>query len=431
MSASKEPPREEAGPNEPEADLERRRFFRSFSRDAIQTAGALIGAASAVQRERAAAASDLLGLRQGPAAAERPAGTPGVAEASFPSPYRLGDGVIRIVDQRRLPAAVTEIECRSGDEVADAMRTLAARGGPLLGQLAAYGMVLAAEQSAGWKAYPRTLMMRGTADALRDARPDVAAIAAAVDRCLSAWQAFREPADGAEIAAAVRSVADAVATEANSGLGRLSRDGADLLEQPEGRPLEILTIDATGPLSSGAAGTAMGVVLAIGAAGRAVHVWVTETRPSRSGARLAAPEFRASGVPCTVIADGAVGWLLRERRVDAVLAGAERIASNGDFANAAGTYPVAVLAARHGVPLYVCAPLAAVDVRVAEGSGLDILMRPAEELLVVGGEPSPPSDTDALVPLDDVTPAELVSAWITDHGVRQPPLPGTVAEAPD
>ena len=280
------------------------------------------------------------------------------------------------------------------------------------------------------KAYPRSLVLRGTGDALREARPDVAAIAAAVERCLSAWLVIREPGDGAEIAAAVRAVADEVAAEVNMGLGRLGRDGADLLAQPEGRPLEILTIDATGPLSGGPSGTAMGVVLAIAAAGRAVHVWVTETRPSRSGARLTAPELRTSNVPCTVIADSAVGWLLRERQVDAVLVGAERIAVNGDLANCAGTYPMAVLAARHAVPLYVCAPLAAVDAAVRDGSGLAIAMRPAAELLLGGSEPSPPPDTDALVPLDDVTPAELVRAYITDQGVRRPPFIGSVPERP-
>jgi methylthioribose-1-phosphate isomerase len=431
VSAGKELPREDPKREEPEADLDRRSFFRVFSRDAIQTAAAVIGAASAVRRDTTAAASDLLGLGSDPAAsAERPAGALAMAEVGYRSPYRLGDGVILILDQRRLPAAVTDIECRTGQDVAATMRNLAARGGPLLGQLAAHGMALSAERNVDSKPYLRYAALRGTGDAMRDARPDVAAIAAALDRCTAAWQAQGPNGAGVEIAAAVRSVAEAITAETNAALDRLSRIGADLLEQPEGRPLEILTIDETGPLSGGLTGTALGVVLAIAAAGRAVHVWVTETRPSRSGARLAAPELRASDVPCTVIADGAVGWLLRERRVDAVLVGAERIAGNGDLANAAGTYPIAVLAARHGVPLYVCAPLAAVDAGVPDGSGLAIAMRPAAELLLVGSEPSPPPETDALVPLDDVTPAELVRGYITDQGVRQPPFTRAVPERP-
>jgi methylthioribose-1-phosphate isomerase len=426
-----EPPREEPPREEPGTDLDRRSFFRGFSRDAIQTAATVLGAASALRRESIAAASGLLGLSSSLAAsAEWPANALDKTKVNDRGPYRLADGVVRILDQRRLPAAAISIECRDGGEVAAAMRDLAARGGPLLGQLAAYGMALAAERSIASTPYARFLALRGTGDALREARPDVAAVAVAVDRCVSAWQATREPGDGAEIAAAVRAVAEAIATEANTGLSRLGRDGADLIAQPDGRPIEILTIDATGPLSGGVAGTAMGIILAIAAAGRAVHAWVAETRPWLTGARVAALELKASDVPCTVIADGAVGWLLRERRVDAVLVGAERIAANGDFANATGTYPLAVLAARHDVPLYVCAPLAAVDGEAPDGSSLIVAMRPAGELLPAAGEAASPAQTDALVPLDDVTPAELVRAYITDAGVLRPPFRLTVVERP-
>jgi methylthioribose-1-phosphate isomerase len=419
VSAGKEPPQEE-----PEADLDRRSFFRVFSRDAIHTAATVVGAASAVRRGTTAAASELLGLGFSPdASAERLGAALGMTDVGYRSPYRLGEGVVHVLDQRRLPVEAADIDCHTGGDVAATMRNLAARGGPLLGQLAAYAMVLAAERNVASKPFVRNATLRGTANALRNARPDVAAIGAAVDRCLSAWLEIGELGDGGEIAAAVRAVADAVATETTLGLSRLCRDGAALVPQPEGRPLEILTIDETGPLSGGLVGTALGIVQAMAAEGRAVHVWVTETRPARTGARLAAPELKASDVPCTVIADGAIGWLLRERTVDAVLVGAERIAANGDLANAAGTYPLAVLAARHGVPLYVCAPLAAVDPGVADGSGLAIAMRPAAELLAVAGEPSPPPETDAIVPLDDVTPAELVTAYITDGGVLRPPFP--------
>ena len=439
MSAGKEPPKDE-----PAADLGRRDFFRVFSRDAIHTAATVVGAASAMRRGTTAAATELLGLGLDPnASAARMADALGIGVTSattaenaisglgYRSPYRLGDGVVHVLDQRRLPLAAVDIECRSGGDIAAAMRGLAARGAPLLGQLAAYGMALAAERNIDSKPFVRNATIRGTANALRNARPDVAAIGAAVDGCLEAWLEVGELGDGAEISLAIRAVADAVASETTLGLGRLCREGAELLAQPEGRPLEILTIDETGPLSSGLMGTALGIVLTIAAEGRPVHVWVTETRPARTGARLAAPEMRASDVPCTVIADGTIGWLLRERTIDAVLVGAERIAADGAVANAAGTYPLAVLAARHGVPLYVCAPLAAIDRGVVDGSGLVIALRPAAELLAVVGEPSPPPDTEALVPLDDVTPAELVTAYITDHGVLKPPFPEPVTGRSD
>ena len=403
-------------------DVDRRRFFRNFSREAVETAATVIGAASAIRRETVGAATGALGF--GSAVADGPA-TPPVAARRYADPFRLAPGTVRILDQRRLPAEAVEIECRSGEQVAFAIGDLAARGAPVLGQLAAYGMALAAELSAEMKPYPRSLLLRGTGDALRAARPDVAAVAVAVDRCLTAWLAIREPADGREVAAAVRGVADAVTAEAFQGLDTLRGHGAALVPQPEGRPLEVLTIDSTGPLSGGAAGSAMGVALAIAAAGRPIHVWVSETRPSRSGARVASLELQAFGVHSTVIADSAVGWLLRERQVDVVVTGADRIASNGDVANAAGTYPMAVLAARHLVPMYVCAPMVAVDMAVPDGSGLAIVMRPATDLLVSAGESAPPATTDALVPLDDVTPADLVRAYVTDQGVHQGPFTAT------
>jgi methylthioribose-1-phosphate isomerase len=436
VSSDQKPPVEapasgEVAPAERAAELGRRGFFRVFSRGAIDTAATVMGAASAVRRDATTAASELLGLGLSPAAsAGRMAAGHSGAAGRYGSPYRRLDGALAILDQRRLPAAATEIPCRTGEDVAVTMRNLAARGGPLLGQLAAHGMALSAERNVESKPYVRYMALRSTGQAMVDARPDVAAIAAAVTRGMAAWQAQGPNGSGAQIAAALRAVADAITAETEAALDRLSHIGADLLPQPEGRPLEILTIDETGPLSGGLVGTAMGIVLAIAGGGRTVHVSVAETRPSRTGARLGAPELRASGVPCTVIADGAVGWLLRERRVDVVLVGAERIAANGDLANALGTYSLAVLATHHGVPLYVCAPLMAIDAGVADGSGLAIAMRPSAELLVVAGEPSPPPDTDALVPLDDVTPAGLVTAWITDAGVLRPPFPGAPSEPP-
>lgn len=406
------------------ADLGRRGFFRAFSREAVQTVASFVGVASAVRRGTTAAAGELLGLGLDPAgAADRLAGALGAGGVPFRSPYRLAEGVIHVLDQRRLPAEAVTIPCRTGAEVAGAMRDLATRGAPLLGQLAAYALAMTAERNVASKPFVRNATLRGTANALRNARPDVAAIGRAIDRCVAAWNKVGEPGEGSAIALAIRAEADAIAMEATLGHGRLGREGAALLPQPLDRPLEILTIDETGPLSGGMVGTAMGVVQVVASAGRPVHVWVLETRLGRSGARLATHQLRQSDIPCTVVADAAVGWLLGARQVDAVLVGAERIAANGDVANAVGTYPLAVMAARHGVPFHVCAPLAAVDPAVADGAALTIAFRPAAALLDVGGEPSPDLGTEALVPLDDVTPAELVTSYVTDGGVLGPPFP--------
>ncbi len=427
MSGADDSKRRALAPGEIGPDQGRRRFFRAISREAVQAAGSVLGTASAVQRDAATLTSQLLGL--GTASAGTSAALGALSGGIFRRPYRLDAGSVMVLDQRQLPGSVLEIECRTGGDVAECMRNLSVRGGPVLGELAAYAMALTAARNAVGTPYIRYMEITRTGESLREARPDSAAVAVAVERCLAAFRAFVEPADGAEIALAVRMVADAIAMEVNHGLSRLVRDGAGLVAQPEGRPLEILTIDATGPLSGGPVGTAMGVMLVMAAAGRPVHAWVAETRPALAGARLAALELRAAHVQFTVIADGAVGWLLRERRVDAVFVGAERIAINGDFVNATGTYPLAALAARHGVPLYVCAPMAAVDSTTADGSGFVVPLRAGVELLQAAGDVVPAS-TDALVPLDDITPADLVRAYVTDEGVLQPPFRRAPEEQP-
>ncbi|MFI5292569.1 MAG: S-methyl-5-thioribose-1-phosphate isomerase, partial [Candidatus Limnocylindrales bacterium] len=226
---------------------------------------------------------------------------------------------------------------------------------------------------------------------------------------------------GAAIAAAVRAEADAIATEAMVGLTRLVEHGVALLPRPGDRPLEVVTIGATGPLSAGLVGTAMGIIAAVAAAGRPIHAWVLEARPAQAGARIGAAELAASDVPATVIADGAIGWLFRDRTIDAVLVGADWIAANGDVANVTGTFPLAVMAVRHDVPVYVCAPRLVVSERKTTGNALTIIMRGRQELLAMPAE-STAEGIDVRVPLSDVTPAELVTAYITDVGVLQAPF---------
>jgi methylthioribose-1-phosphate isomerase len=281
----------------------------------------------------------------------------------------------------------------------------------------------------------RSSTLRGTANALRNARPDSAAIEAAIARVTAAWERARservegeaaDPGAGAATAAAVRAEADAIAMETMIGLGQLAEHGAALLEQPADRPLEVVTIGATGPLSAGVVGTAAGVMAAVAASGRPIHAWILEARPARAGARIGAAELRASDIPATVIADGAAGWLFRDRVIDAVLVGADRIAADGDVANVTGTYPLAAIAARHAVPVYVCALQSTVSRTKASGADLAIVMRGRHELLSVPGE-AVPEGVDARAPLSDVTPAELISGYITEAGLLRAPFAATVS----
>jgi methylthioribose-1-phosphate isomerase len=188
------------------------------------------------------------------------------------------------------------------------------------------------------------------------------------------------------------------------------------------RPLNILTHCNTGPLACGQFGTALGVVQVAHHAGREIHVWVDETRPYLQGARLTAWELLQAGVPHTLIPDVAAGALMRAGEVDVVLVGADRIAANGDTANKVGTYPLAVLAARHGIPFYVVAPLSSVDVDTPDGDAIPIEERSADEVLELRGMRIAPVGTAARNPAFDVTPAELLTGIVTEEGVLTGPF---------
>lgn len=422
-----------AGPSG--ADLDRRNFFRVFSREAVQTAATVVGAASAVRKGTTAAAVELLGMGVDPdGSARRLAAAFGVEPTAVGiggrSPYRWDGERMLVLDQRRLPGEIIEAVCSSGGEVAGLIREGVVGPGPVLGPIAAYALVMAAERNVAARPFVRSATIRGTANALRGARPDSVALEAAVARVTATWERVRrehaetdaaETGSGAAIAAAMRAEADAIAFETMTGLGQLVEHGAALLPQPADRPLEVVTIGATGPLSAGVIGTATGVMAAIATAGRPIHAWVLEARPGRAGARIGAAELMASDVPSTVIADGAVGWLFRERQIDAVLIGADRIAADGDVANLAGTYPLAATAARHGVPVYVCALAATIDARAATGADLTIVMRGRHELLDLPGEPAL-EGIEARVPSSDVTPADLITAYVTEGGVLRMPF---------
>jgi methylthioribose-1-phosphate isomerase len=239
--------------------------------------------------------------------------------------------------------------------------------------------------------------------------------------------------DGEAIADAMRAEAETIIFEAATDHGRLAEAGLGILPVPVDRPLRILTHGSTGPLGSGQFGTALGVIQAAHHAGREVQVWVGETRPGLQGSRLTAWELAQAGVPHTVITDAAAGSLLQAGEVDIVLVGADRVAANGDTANTAGTYGLAVLANRHAVPFVVCAPLSSVDLDTPDAAAMPVEDRPAREVLEIRGERLAAPDTAARNPTVDVTPAELITAIVTEQGPLQAPfgaaLTGAQADA--
>jgi methylthioribose-1-phosphate isomerase len=301
-------------------------------------------------------------------------------------PLRWDDGVLMVLDQRRLPSEETWLRCETADDAADCIRTLAVRGAPAIGLAAAYGMALAA--SAGDD-------LDAAAERLRRTRPTAVNLAWAVDQALEA----DEP-----LALALRLHDQQIEADR-----RLADLGAERFEQGD----RALTHCNTGALATGGFGTAGGVLRAAWEQGRLAQVWVDETRPLLQGARLTAWELRRAGIPFRVVADSAAGGLISRGLVDRVVVGADRIAANGDVANKVGTYALAVLAARHGVPFYVAAPVSTIDPHTASGADVPIEERDPMEVS---------ADGDAFNPAFDVTPAELVTAVFTEAGVLEAPF---------
>ena len=419
----------------PAVDMGRRRFFRAFAGEIIQTAATVAGAAQALQQASAEAASVILNP-EGAAGLLGPAGDATVqtptGPTGFRTPFREDEGVLYLIDQRRLPDALVEYPCRSAGEVAYAIREMIVRGAPAIGQVAAIGLAISAEHQRDGRPYARKAVIRGSANALINARPTAVNLRWAVERVLARFTEVGELSDDGEaIADAMRAEADAIVFEATTDHGRLAGFGLGILPVPDGRPVRILTHCNTGPLACGQYGTALGVVQAAHHAGREVHVLVDETRPYLQGARLTTWELAQAGVPHSLLPDVAAGHLMASDEVDVVLVGADRVAANGDTANKVGTYPLAVLAARHGIPFYVCAPTSSVDLATADGSGIPIEERNPDEVLEFRGVRVAPAGTDVRNPAFDVTPADLITGFVTEEGLVGAPFESGLREASD
>ena len=406
------------------ADLGRRRFFRAFAGELIQTAATVAGAAQALQRASADAASAILDPENDHlAVVDVPGSGAGIGPAGFRTAFREDDNGLHLIDQRKLPDALVEYSCRSAGEVAYAIREMVVRGAPAIGATAAIGLALSAERIRGSRPYARRATLRGGANALINSRPTAVNLRWAVDRVMARYTELGELSeDGDAIAAAMRAEADAIVMEATTDHGRLAQFGLETLPMPEDRPVQVLTHCNTGPLACGQFGTALGVVQAAHFAERPIHVWVDETRPYLQGARLTTWELAQAGVAHTLIPDVAAGHLMARGEVDVILVGADRVAANGDTANKVGTYTLAVLAARHGIPFYVCAPTSSVDLATADGSAIEIEERSPLEVLQFRGVQVAPPGTQVRNPAFDVTPADLIAGIVTEEGVIRAPF---------
>ena len=323
---------------------------------------------------------------------------------------RLEDDAVVLLDQRRLPQETVELRLTSWQEVAEAIREMAVRGAPAIGVAAAYGMALAAARSgAGSVEVLREDVARAGAG-LAAARPTAVNLPWAVAR-------MTEEAEGAHAGAAalrdaLRAKAEAIHAEEVDRCVRIGEHGAGLLRAGA----QVLTHCNAGALATGGVGTALGVIRAAHRRDPGLHVWIDETRPLMQGARLTAWELQQEDISATLVTDSTAAWLMAERKVDAVVTGADRIARNGDTANKIGTYGLAVLARAHGLPFYVAAPTSTIDPAIERGRDIRIEHRRPDEV-AAGAAPG----VGVYNPAFDVTPAEYVSGIVTERGVHRPP----------
>ncbi len=299
------------------------------------------------------------------------------------------DAVV-LLDQRRLPDEEVDVSCRSAAEVADAIRSMVVRGAPAIGIAAAYGIALAARTGDDLDRAERIL---------RESRPTAVNLGWALDRMRD--DPTVERARGLHAREVERCRA-------------MGAHAAGLL-QPGTR---ALTHCNAGGLATGGYGSAVGALVAADERGLLEHVWVDETRPLLQGARLTAWELEAASIDHTVVVDSAAASLMAAGLVDCVITGADRIAANGDTANKIGTYALAVAAAHHGLPLYVVAPSSTVDLATPDGAAIPIEERDPAEVTV---------RFPARNPAFDVTPADLVAAVVTEHGVHRAPYETSLA----
>jgi methylthioribose-1-phosphate isomerase len=341
----------------------------------------------------------------------------------------MGDR-IEVIDQTELPGREVVRSLSSVAEVVEAIRALRVRGAPLIGGCGALGLALALVNGEVPLDVPDEVFQQrlgAIAGTLISARPTAVNLAWAVEHVR---RAVVEALPEERRKVAERSALGVIEADRRS-CAAMAAFGADYLAGVR----RVLTHCNTGRLATCGVGTALGVVLELHARGGLDEVIACEARPLLQGARLTAWELAEAGVPARLIVDSAGAWALRQGLADAVLVGADRIAANGDTANKIGTLSLALAAKAHGVPFVVVAPLSTFDLSLASGRDIPVEERRADEVLGLGDRRIAAEGVDAWNPAFDVTPVELISAFVTDLGVLVPPLERAlgqirVAEAP-
>jgi methylthioribose-1-phosphate isomerase len=337
-----------------------------------------------------------------------------MAVAARPIAALRWDGrALAVLDQTALPAREAWLELTGAADTAAAIRRLAVRGAPLIGIAAAYGLAMEVTRRPGLGT------LEDGAELLAAARPTAVNLGWAVERVRAAALG----AGVATMAAAARAEAQRIHAEEDAASAAIARHGAEVLADAR----RIVTICNTGALAAGGAGTALAVILERHRRDGA-HVLACETRPLLQGARLTAWELQRAGVPFELVVDSAAAGLIRRGDADAVIAGCDRVARNGDVANKVGTSGLALAARAAGIPFVIAGPTSSIDAELPHGDRILIEERGADEVLALGGGEIAPPGTAVRNPAFDVTPAELITALVTERGVVAPPTAAGVAE---
>ena len=332
------------------------------------------------------------------------------------TPLRWESDRLVLVDQTRLPAEEVERVCATWQEVADAIRTLVVRGAPAIGVAAAFGVVLAARASRARDFEAWQADIEEAVKGLAATRPTAVNLFWALERMQRRVLTGRgQPLDATR--AALTAEAQAILDEDLAANRAMGAHGAALVPANA----RILTHCNAGALATAGYGTAVGIIRAAHERGKLALVWVDETRPVMQGSRLTAWEMVKEGIPHRLISDVVAASVMKRGEVDLVVTGADRIAANGDTANKIGTYGLAVLARHHGIPFYVAAPSSTIDPSIPSGASIVIEERDAAEVRHVAGRLTAPAASPVYNPAFDVTPAELITAIVTERGVFRPP----------
>ncbi|MHC4293190.1 MAG: S-methyl-5-thioribose-1-phosphate isomerase [Planctomycetota bacterium] len=335
------------------------------------------------------------------------------------------NGYLEIIDQRKLPAEFVKLQCRDIDSIFKAIKTLSVRGAPAIGVAAAYGLVLGLQKSSAENLQQALSLLGKNCRFLESSRPTAVNLSWALKRVENKARKYAEENPNADLV----QLHELLLNEANN----IYRQDVDMCREigQNGQVLirensAILTHCNAGALATAGQGTALSILYQAKKAGKKFKVYADETRPLLQGARLTAWELSQTGIDVTVICDSTAGFLMKQKNIDAVITGADRIAANGDTANKIGTYCISVLAKEHNLPFYIAAPSSTFDMNIKNGSDIPIEQRDPSEVNSLNDKQTAPDGVKIYNPAFDITPAQNITAIITENGIIEQPNPRNI-----